>query len=54
MEFYINNTKWTIELVNEDRINNEMKNVILFGNGTNVSSYDEFVDCFNWGNIYAC
>lgn len=26
MEFYINSTKWTIELVNEDRINNEMKN----------------------------
>lgn len=26
MEFYINNTKWTIELVNEDRINNEVKN----------------------------
>lgn len=26
MEFEINNTKWTIEIVNEDRINNEMKN----------------------------
>lgn len=31
MEFYINNTKWTIELVNEDRINNEMKNDSTLG-----------------------
>ncbi len=26
MEFEINDTKWTIEIVNEDRINNETKN----------------------------
>lgn len=31
MDFYINNTKWIIELVNEDRINNEMKNDSTLG-----------------------
>ena len=45
---------YTVQDTKLNPLNNEMKNVILFGNGTNVSSYDEFVDCFNWGNIYAC
>lgn len=31
MEFEINNSNWIIELVNEDRINNEMKNDSTLG-----------------------
>lgn len=31
MEFEINNTKWTIEIVSEDRINNEVKNDSTLG-----------------------
>lgn len=37
MEFEINNTKWTIEIVNEDRMNNEMKNDNTLG----VTIYNE-------------